>query len=368
MDPYLAGDRREVRVGRLLEGEAVHLIAVRDGMLREMAAGETGDPRDEDASGHARIVGEAAPRLSSFRQVPASLLTPLAFGVVAIVWSGGWIAGKLGVNAVPPLELSAIRFALAGVLLLGIARLTGARLGTERIGLVALSAVFGVFGYNALVFVGLTMTPASDAALIVPTLVPVLTAIAAAAVGEPLTRAKLAGFAISACGAALVILAGGAAGAEWSGQRLVGDLLHVGGAACWAVYATMGTVTLRTGSPIGVVGVSALIGAAMLFPLGFLERGYADVPSWPLEAWLATGFLVIFPTVIGFVLFYWVVSRFGASLAALTSYLVPIGTLLLAALILGERPAPLQLVGGAVILLGVRIATRRPAVAIPAAV
>ncbi len=291
--------------------------------------------------------------------MPASLLTPFVFATVALVWSGGWIAGKLGVGAVPPLELSAIRFAIAGVLLLGIARLTGSRLGTERIRLIALSAVFGIFGYNALVFVGLTMTPASDAALIVPTLVPVLTALMATAVGEPLTRAKIAGFVLSAVGATLVIGAGGAAGGAWGGERLLGDLLHVGGAACWAVYATMGTVTLRSGSPLGVVGVSALVGAAMLFPFGFLEQGYRDIPSWSQDAWLAIAFLVVFPTVIGFVLFYWAVRRFGAGLASMTSYLVPIGTLVLAALILGERPEPLQLVGGAVILLGVRIATRR---------
>jgi len=297
--------------------------------------------------------------------VPASLITPLAYGVVALVWSGGWIAGKLGVTAVPPLELSAIRFALAGILLLALARLAGARLGLERLGMIALSAVFGIFGYNSLVFVGLTMTPASDAALIVPTLVPVLTALFATVVGEPLTRAKIAGFGLSAAGATLVILAGGAAGGTWSGERLVGDLLHVGGAACWGVYATIGTVTLRAGSPLGVVGMSSLIGAAMLFPLGFLEQGYRDVPSWPLDAWRAILFLVIFTTIIGFVLFYWVVRRFGAGLGAMTSYLVPIGTLLLAALVLGERPAPLQLVGGTAILLGVRIATRRPAVTVP---
>ncbi len=297
--------------------------------------------------------------MSRFRALPASLLTPFVYGVVALCWSGGWIAGKLGVQAAPPLELSAIRFAIAGVLLLGIARLTGARLGTERIGLIALSAVFGIFGYNALVFVGLTMAPASDAGLIVPTLTPVLTALFATTVGEQLTRDKVVGFVLSATGAALVIAAGGSFGSALSGERLVGDLLMIGGAACWAVYATIGTLTLRTGSPLGVVGLSALIGAAMLFPFGFLEHGYRDVPSWPLDAWLAIAFLVVFPTVVGFVLFYWVVRRFGAGLAAMTSYLVPIGTLLLAALILGERPAPLQLVGGAVILLGVHLAARR---------
>ena len=297
-----------------------------------------------------------------------SLLTPFVFATVALVWSGGWIASKLGVQAVPPLELSAIRFAIAGVLLLAIARLTGARLGTERIGLIALSAVFGIFGFNALVFVGLTMAPASDAGLIVPTLAPVLTALFATTVGERLTRDKIFGFVLSAFGATLVITAGGSFGSALSGERLVGDLLMVGGAACWAVYATIGTLTLRTGSPLGVVGLSALIGAAMLFPLGFLENGYRDVPAWPIDAWLAIAYLVVFATVIGFVLFYWAVRRLGAGLGAMTSYLVPIGTLILAAIVLGERAAPLQLVGGAVILLGVRLATRRRPQAAPASV
>jgi len=293
--------------------------------------------------------------------MPASLLTPFVYAVIALCWSGGWIASKLGVTAVPPLELSAIRFAIAGVLLVAIARLTGARLGTERLGLIALSALFGVFGYNAFVFVGLTMAPVSDAGLIVPTLVPVLTAIFATTVGEPLTREKIAGFVVSALGVALVIVAGGTMAAGMSSERLVGDLMQVAGAACWAVYGVIGTITLRSGSPLGVVGLSALIGSAMLFPLGFLEHGYRDVPSWPMQAWLSIGYLVVFATIIGFVLFYWAVRRFGAGLGAMTSYLVPIGTLILAALILGERAAPLQLVGGAVILLGVRIATRRRA-------
>lgn len=293
--------------------------------------------------------------------MPASLLTPFVYGVVALCWSGGWIASKLGVMAVPPLELSAIRFAIAGVLLLAIARITGARLGTERLGLIALSAAFGVFGYNAFVFVGLTMAPASDAGLIVPTLVPVLTAIFATTVGERLTTEKIVGFIVSAAGVAVVIVAGGAFSAGLSTTRLIGDLLQVAGAACWAVYGVIGTITLRSGSPLGVVGLSSLMGSAMLFPLGFLEQGYRDVPSWPAQAWLSVGYLVVFATIIGFVLFYWAVRRFGAGLGAMTSYLVPIGTLILAALILGERAAPLQLAGGAVILLGVRIATRRRA-------
>jgi O-acetylserine/cysteine efflux transporter len=83
------------------------------------------------------------------------------------------------------------------------------------------------------------------------------------------------------------------------------------------------------------------------------------VPSWPLGAWLAMAYLVVFATIVGFVLFYWAVRRFGAGLASMISYLVPIFALLQAVTILGERPAPLEIVGGAIILVGVRVATLR---------
>jgi drug/metabolite transporter (DMT)-like permease len=108
-----------------------------------------------------------------------------------------------------------------------------------------------------------------------------------------------------------------------------------------------------------VTAIACLAGAAMLFPFGFLERGYTDVPSWPLGAWLDIAYLVVFATTIGFVLFYWAVRRFGAGLASMVSYLVPAFALIQAVLILGERPAPLEMVGGGIILVGVRVATLR---------
>jgi drug/metabolite transporter (DMT)-like permease len=285
------------------------------------------------------------------------LLIVAVYVTVALCWSGSWTAGKLGVTAIPPFELSTIRFALAGLLMLAVARATGASLGLAKVPIVILAGLFGIFGYNALVFYGLTITPASDGALIVPTLNPVLTVLFASLIGERITASKLIGLAIATVGAAIVIAA--ATGLTFSGERLVGDLLMLGGAACWSVYSILGTITTRHGSPLGVTAVACLAGAAMLFPLGFLEHGYADVPSWPLGAWLDIAYLVVFATTIGFVLFYWAVRRFGAGLASMASYLVPIFALIQAVTILGERPAPLEVVGGAIILVGVRVATLR---------
>jgi drug/metabolite transporter (DMT)-like permease len=58
-------------------------------------------------------------------------------------------------------------------------------------------------------------------------------------------------------------------------------------------------------------------------------------------------------------LFFWAVHRFGPSLAAMVSYLVPVATLVLAFLVLGDRPSAVQLVGAAIILIGVRFVARR---------
>ena len=285
----------------------------------------------------------------------------IAYAAIALSWGGTWVVAKAAVLTVPPLELSAIRFAIVALVLLVACRAMGIPLGTRHLGAVVLAGVVGIGGYNALVFVALTTAPASDGALIVPTMVPVLTALVAISIGERLTKKKVAGFAISSAGATLVIVGAQGIDGVFSAGRLVADLMTLGGALCWAVYGVAGRVAMRDRSPAAQVALTSLVGATALFPLGFLERGYTDVPTWPLDAWLGIGYLVAFGTIVGFVLFYWAVRRFGAGIGAMSSYMVPAAALLLAFAFLGERPEPVQLVGGAVILLGVRIATlRRP--------
>ena len=290
--------------------------------------------------------------------MPRSLLTPLAAFFTALAWSGSWITGKLAVAGAPPLEISTARFVIAAVVLAAIALATRTDLGRGNLWPIVLAGFLGYCAYNAFVFVGLTMAPASDGALIVPTTIPVLTALAATFIGERLTTMKVAGFALASIGVALVIAAGQTA-EEISNSRLIGDVLMVLGAVCWAAYTVLGTIAMRTRSPLAVVTIAAPIGALCLVPLGFLEHGYADVTAWSLSVWLNVLYLALIGSVASFILFYWVVRRVGAGVAAMTSYLVPVLTLAMAVVLLGDRPQPLQLVGGVVILAGVRLATLR---------
>lgn len=285
----------------------------------------------------------------------------VAYALAATALAAQWIAAKIALAVAPPLELSTVRYAIAALVLLAIAAVTRSPLPLHRWRPVAAAAALGVVGFNTLAFVGLRLTPAADAALIVPTTIPVATALLATLVGERLTRRKLAGFAVASTGSAIVIAGGQQLGTGISTERLLGDLLLVGSAVAWGACLIVSTLVLRTVSIVGFVALLAVFGTAMLLPLGLLEHGYRDLSGWPAATWLAALSLGVVSTVIAFVVYFWAVRSFGAGPAALLSYLVPLAGLVLALVVLGERPLPLQLAGAAVTLLGVRMATRRAA-------
>src|SRR5437773_212309 len=245
---------------------------------------------------------------------------PIVIGVyatLALTLAGQWIAAKLGVTAVPALELSTMRFALASAVLLVACAITRTPIPIRRWRPIAAAAACGVLGFNTLAFVGLSLTPASDSALIIPTTIPMATAIFATLVHEQLTARKLFGFAVASLGAAVVIVGGQVTGGDASALRLRGDLLELGAATAWAGSLTIGSFVLRKDTVLGYVTLMVLIGTAMILPLGLFADAYRDLPTWQTETWLAAGFLGVFSTAVAFVLFFWAVRRFGPSLAAL---------------------------------------------------
>jgi drug/metabolite transporter (DMT)-like permease len=284
----------------------------------------------------------------------------LAYSVAALALATQWTAAKVAMNVAPPLELSAVRFALASVVLVVLAAITRTPLPLARWRPVAAAATFGFLGFNALAFLGLRLTPASDAALIVPTTIPVATALLATLIRERLTSRKILGFVVSSIGAAIVVIGGQRLGTDVSQQRLIGDVLELASALSWAACLTISALVVRTRSVLGFVTLCSLIGTALLLPFGLFEHGYRDVAAWGPDVWVAAASLAVVSTVLAFLIFFWAVSRFGAGLAAIISYLGPPAGVVIAVAVLGERVSALQLVGALVILAGVGLATRVP--------
>ena len=83
-------------------------------------------------------------------------------------------------------------------------------------------------------------------------------------------------------------------------------------------------------------------------------------PSWPAHGWLVT--LALTSQVVGWLLIAVALPRLPASLTSVALTVQPVGSVLLGVVLVGEDPATLQLVGVAVIVAAIVVATRRTSV------
>lgn len=156
-----------------------------------------------------------------------------------------------------------------------------------------------------------------------------------------------AGIAVSVAGVAW--LAGGGEGGSWTG-----DALAVVGGILSAAYLVVGRV-VRARVDIATYG-SLVCGSAAL-TLGALALALR-APLWGFGtgSMLAMVGLALGPQLLGHVGYNYAVGYVPAALVALIILLEPVGATLLAGLVLGEAPSARELVGAAVILVGVGVA------------
>jgi drug/metabolite transporter (DMT)-like permease len=288
--------------------------------------------------------------------------------LVAVLFGGTWPAGKVAVDHVPPLTVATARFVLASILLVALVRLREGRVplpARRDLPLVLALGLTGIAAYQAFFLIGLVRTPASDGAILVPGLIPVFTTLLAWRVlGQRPTRRIALGFAIAIAGLIVVVDPAG----ELSRSRLVGDLILVGAAVCWAVYTILGrSATVRFDALLATTYAS-VVGTLMLLP--FSVTGWGTLAHAGAAAWASILYLAPLGTVLAFVLYYDGVRKLGAAKAAAYTLLVPVFGVSSSIIVLGEPLRPGLVVGGLIVLAGLwlvqRPARQAPAVAVPA--
>lgn len=278
-----------------------------------------------------------------------------------VFWAGNFIVVKGAIGILPPIGFTFLRYCIAAITLLILLRWREGRIRLPR-GDVVPVLLLGVIGfgcYQILWPVALQSIPAGDSALLIAT-TPVMTALLAMAVGADTPNAvKLIGAFISFAGVALVIAAGQGL---VLGASLVGDVLTLVAAACWAVYTVFGARILRRHSPLVTTTWAIVAGTVFIAPLGIAQLVSADLSSdvsWfgppILLAILYSGTLAA-----GFanVIVFHGVKLLGPTRVTALQFLVPALAVVMAAIFLGEPIRPIQVVGGAVILAGVALLRR----------
>jgi drug/metabolite transporter (DMT)-like permease len=280
-----------------------------------------------------------------------------AIGVM-VIWAGNFIVVKASIGELPPIGFSFLRFLLAGVVLLVICRIVEGGVGVPRrevVPLVALGAIgFGL--YQILWTTALVNTTAGNSALLIAA-TPIFTMLVAVAIGsDTFTRAKAAGAIVSFLGVALVVGAG--AGLEFDG-RLIGDLMTIAAAFCWACYVSFGAPVLRRHSPLRTTAWTVLAGTAVMAPIGLWQLAGADLATVPPSAGLGILYAGLLAAALGNVVVFRGIKLVGPTRITNYQFLIPALAVLLAAVFLAEPIRPAQVIGGVVIVLGIFVARGR---------
>lgn len=245
-----------------------------------------------------------------------------------------------------------LRFALAAAFLIAV---TLAR--RERwphpgrlLALVAMGAV-GYVGEALCYFKALELIPAGLVALLLYLYPGLVALLSRAFYGAKIDRTRGLALAVAMCGTLLTI---GPVG----GGNAKGILLGLGSAVLYSAYIVAGVKVTR-GVPAMVSTTVVCTSAAASYGLLLLRTG-ATWPRTPLD-WAPVLGISLISTVVAILLFFAGLSRVGPVRASTLSTLEALTTVLVGALLMGERLSPLQWIGGALILTAAIFLTRQGA-------
>lgn len=275
---------------------------------------------------------------------------------LAAVWGSAYLAIRVGLRTMPPVTFAALRYDVAGLLLLGATAVTALRHDArwrprtpDEWKLVGVGGLLVVGVHFALLFVGQQYV-SGGVASVVMSLSPVLTPIFAVGLlpnERPDLRQSI-GVLLGLVGVGIV-----ARPDPSGGRTAVGVALLFLSAASFAFGSVL---TRRYESDLSLVPVQAwtmLVGAGVLNALVFALPGesFAAVGATP-TALAALAYLSVVASVGGFIAYFRLLDRFGPNEATLVSYAVPMFAALSEWVVLGETISATTAVGFAVILCG----------------
>jgi drug/metabolite transporter (DMT)-like permease len=274
--------------------------------------------------------------------------------VVMVLWAANFIVVKSAIAVIPPITFAALRFGLASLTLILLLRWREGSISIPRRDIVPI-ALLGALGfgiYQMLWPTALQSISAGDSALIIAS-TPVLTALfAVVARSDVLTPGKLVGALVSFGGVAIVIAGGGGVNLAAS---LGGDLLTLAAAVCWAVYSAFGAPILRRHSPLRTTTWAIVFGTLVMLVPGIVEASSIDTSRIGPDVVLAVLYSAFLSAGVSNVVVFHAIWLLGPTRVTAFQFLVPAIAVVLAAIFLGDPIRVAQVVGGAVIVLGVVI-------------
>ena len=263
---------------------------------------------------------------------------------VPLLWGIGFTFAKAGLNEFPPLFLMGLRFSLASLVLVWFVTIPRGQLRQ----IFWISFVGSTLQYG-MTFTGLSMLDASLAIIIIHLEVPFSVLLAAIILKDKPGIQRILGMLISFAGIVLI------AGQPSLRGQLSAILLTAAGAMMWAVGQVM---VKRLKNPPSGFALTAWIGvfSGPQMILGSFIFEDSQFESLANASWIGWGvilYLALIMTVLGYGIWYSVLSRNPVSKVMPVMLLLPVFTIASSMFFLGEHPSLMIFMGAAVVIGGV---------------
>ena len=265
--------------------------------------------------------------------------------MVVSLWAFNNVAVKWGLQELPPLFLTLMRFVVVAIILVPFCRISRSQLRF----LLPLAFTFG-FMHFSLLFVGMSFTDAGTGAIVVQLGTPIAMLLAMAILKERLSPIQLLGIAISLSG--VVVLTGSPTIPAWW------VLLILLCSACgWAIS----NLIVKTSPPIKPLTLTAWI--------SFLAIPIVGSASWIMEShqlyalshagwhgWFSILYSAICSSILAYSVWYWLLRKYNVNLIMPYSLLTPVLSVIMGVLVLGDSMNSFKIFGALLVIAGTAIA------------
>jgi drug/metabolite transporter (DMT)-like permease len=287
-----------------------------------------------------------------------------ALATIYVVWGSTFLAIAIAVRDLPPFMSMALRHLIAGAALFGFLWIRrGGRLGVGRREWAA-AFVFGgalFLGGHGLLAWAQQDVPSGIAALLVGTIPLWMAIIARVAYGDRLGARATIGLVLGFAGLALLVDPSGEEGA-----RPIGALAIAVGAFMWAA-GSLAARRLPLPRDTLLAAAMGMLGGGALLALVSAVGGELDEATFSRDALLATAYLVVIGSFVGFTAYVWLLKVAPASTVSTYAYANPVVAVLLGWAFNDETITARTLVAGAAIVVGVALMVSRRVEEEPAA-
>jgi len=265
---------------------------------------------------------------------------------VALIWAGSFIAVKIGVKELSPVQIAFLRFAVASpfMFIALIFRKKKVRIPLREFPALIVLALTGVTLLYVFQFTGIKYTTASSSAVLINTNVIFIAILSFLFLREKISLMKGGGITLGFLRVALIV-----GDTSFLGTSMEGNLMIILSALCWAVYSILGKKLLEKYDTLTITTYVFVLGTLMFIP--FMKNGIPARIS--LTGWAVIIYLALLCSVFAYIAWYDALADAEASKVATFLNLIPLFAMLLSYFILKEKIGISLLTGAFFIITGI---------------